>query len=124
MIETAYWELTVYGIAFQSAMHLYNVSKTWPAEEAASLTGPLRQASRAVCSHIAVAWQKRRDEALFVAGLSDAATNATATMVWLQFAFECGYLAEKDHAQMRINYDDIDRLLTKMILEPEKWRER
>ncbi|MCA9977813.1 MAG: four helix bundle protein, partial [Anaerolineales bacterium] len=109
MIETAYWELTVYGIAFQSAMHLHNISKAWPLEESPALTGPMRQASRAVCSHIAIAWKKRHDQTLFLSYLSDATASAAETLVWLSFAFECGYLAEKDHRQMRINYDDIDR---------------
>lgn len=121
MTELAYWELAAYGIAFQSAMHLYNVSKTWPLEESASLTGPLRRSSRAVCTHIAIAWKKRHDQNAFTESLRDAVAQAAETLVWLNFAFACKHLAEKDHTQLYINYDDIDRFLTKMILEPEKW---
>ena len=121
MNDVTYWELSVYGIAFQSAMHLFNVSKTWPAAENVALTGPMRLASRAVCSLIAGAWKKRHDESMFVEALSDAAAQAAATIVWLEFAYECRHLAEKDYRQMRINYDDVDRILTKMMLEPEKW---
>ncbi len=116
---TAFWELTVYGIAFQSAMHLYNVSKGWPAAEQDALNAPLRRAARTVCTSIARAWQQRHHDAAFVAGLHTAAASVAETQTWLQFAAECGYLQAKDYEQMQINYDDVDRMLTKMILDVE-----
>ena len=119
MKEVAYWELHVYAIAFQSAMHIYNISRPWPQEENASLTAPLRLVARQVCTRMASAWNGRHDTAVFIAGLHKAAGYAAAVQVWLKFAAECGYLAENDREQLRVNYDDIDRMLTKMILDVE-----
>ncbi|MCA9933570.1 MAG: four helix bundle protein [Ardenticatenaceae bacterium] len=119
MKEVAYWELHVYAIAFQSAMHIYNISKQWPQEENDSLTAPLRQASRQVCTRMAAAWNGRHDTTRFIAGLHESASYAATVRVWLNFAAECGYLAENDREQLQVNYDDIDRMLTKMILDVE-----
>jgi four helix bundle protein len=117
--QTFFWETAVYGIAFQSAMHLYNISKAWPPEEQDALSTPMRYAARAVCANIARAWAQRPHTANFVAGLHIAAASVAETQSWLQFAAECGYLLPKDYEQMQINYDDVDRLLTTMILDIE-----
>lgn len=65
-------ELEVYRKAFDVAMRIFEVSKTFPKEEMYSLTNQMRRSSRAVCSNLAEAWRKRRYEAAFISKLSDA----------------------------------------------------
>jgi four helix bundle protein len=55
-----YRELRVYQQAFESAIHIYELTKTFSTEERYSLTDQLRRASRSVCATIAEAWRKRR----------------------------------------------------------------
>ncbi len=45
-------DLEVYRKAFDSAMEIYELSKTFPKEEIYSLTDQIRRASRSVCSKI------------------------------------------------------------------------
>jgi hypothetical protein len=65
-IITSYRELRVYKLAFDSAMRIFELSKSWPKEEKYSLTDQIRRASRSVCSNIGEAWRKRRYPSHFV----------------------------------------------------------
>jgi four helix bundle protein len=50
-----YRELRVYQQAFESAIRIYELTKTFSTEERYSLTDQLRRASRSVCATIAEA---------------------------------------------------------------------
>jgi four helix bundle protein len=49
-------ELEVYRVAFEVAMSLFEVSKSFPTEERYSLTDQIRRSSRSVCVNLAEAW--------------------------------------------------------------------
>ncbi|RMH08647.1 MAG: four helix bundle protein [Nitrospirae bacterium] len=53
------------------------------------------------CANIAEAWGKRRYPASFANKLNDAETEAGETLVWIEFAVECGYLDNGSHAALR-----------------------
>jgi four helix bundle protein len=74
-------ELIVYQKAFDAAMQIFELSKTFPKEETYSLTDQVRRSSRSVCANIAEAWRKRRYEKAFVSKLSDAESEAAETQV-------------------------------------------
>src|SRR2546421_8926148 len=100
-----YKELRVYRLAFDSAMEIFQLSKSWPTEEKFSLTDQIRRSSRSVCTNIAEAWRKRRYEAAFVSKLSDSDGEAAETEVHLDFALHCGYVTPDKHASLRDHYD-------------------
>src|SRR6266498_64536 len=101
-------DLDVYKRAFEAAMRVFELSKSFPKEETFSLTDQIRRSSRSVCSNLAEAWRKRRYEAAFISKLSDAEAEAAETQVWLEFAVKCGY-ADRDEAAKL--YDTYDRVL-------------
>src|SRR6476660_5208521 len=100
-------DLEVYEKAFDAAMEIFTVSKSFPKEETYSLTDQIRRSSRSVCANLAEAWRKRRYEAAFVAKLSDSESEAAETQVWLQFAVECGYLERDRAATLYSVYDEV-----------------
>ena len=114
-------ELGVYKLAFEAAMRIFELSKSFPREETYALTDQIRRSSRSVCSNIAEAWRKRRYEAAFVSKLNDAESEAAETQTWLQFAVECGYLAPEIGAELRQTYDYIIGKLVNMIINPTPW---
>jgi four helix bundle protein len=116
-----YEELRVYKLAFESAMRIFELSKTWPSEEKFSLTDQIRRSSRSVCTNLAEAWRKRRYEAAFVSKLSDSDGEAAETEVHLDFALRCSYLAADKHAKLRDDYDHICRQLTNMMNDASAW---
>jgi four helix bundle protein len=52
-------ELIVSKKAFNLAIEVYEVSKSFPKEEKYSLTDQIRRSSRSVCANIAEAYRKR-----------------------------------------------------------------
>lgn len=64
-------DLEVYGLAFDAAMQIFELTKKFPVEKRYSLTDQMRRSSRSVCANLAEAWRKRGYEAAFVAKLTD-----------------------------------------------------
>lgn len=85
------------------------------------MTDQIRRSSRSVCGNIAEAWRKRRYSAHFVSKLSDSDTEAAETIVWLEFACECGYLNKTEYEELLDKYDHICRMLTNMMKSANKW---
>ena len=114
-------ELDVYRTAMDSTMQVFQLSKSFPAEERYSLTDQMRRSSRSVCANLAEAWRKRRYEAAFVSKLSDAETEAAETQVWAEIAFRSGYLKPEVFAHLDDAYDKIIGQIVRMADHPEKW---
>jgi four helix bundle protein len=85
-------DLVVHQKARQTAQEIFRYSKSFPREEAYSLTDQVRRSSRSVGAQIAEAWGKRRFQAHFVSKLTDADAEQLETQYWIDTAFDCGYL--------------------------------
>ncbi len=116
-----YKDLKVYKNAFDAAMEIFQMTKTFPTEERYSLIDQKRRSSRSVCSNIAEAWRKRRYQAAFISKLSDAETEACETQVWLQFSFACGYIGKEKLESLEDKYEHILSQIVLMINESNKW---
>jgi four helix bundle protein len=114
-------DLEVYRLAFDVAMKVFEVSKTFPKEEKYSLTDQIRRSSRSVCSNVAEAWRKRRYEAAFVLKLNDSEAEAAETQTWIEFAVACGYLDKKTARDLYRAYNSILGKLVTMISRPVPW---
>lgn len=118
---TRHQELEGYKKAFEAAMLIFELSKSFPKEETYSLTGQIRRSSRSVCSNIAEAWRKRRYEAAFIARLNDSEGEAAETQTWLEFAAKCKYIDRDTGRDLYKSYDEIIAMLTSMICNPHLW---
>jgi four helix bundle protein len=114
-------DLEVYRKAFDAAMRLFEVSKTFPKEETYSLTDQMRRSSRSVCANLAEAWRKRRYEAAFVSKLCDSESEAAETQVWIEFAVRCGYVNREVAVPLYQTYDEALRMLSSIANHPESW---
>ena len=102
-------------------MEIFKLTKKWPPSENYALTSQIRRSSRSVCGNIAEAWRKRRYPAHFVSKLSDSDAESAETEVWLEFALQCGYNTKDELASLKKNYNDICRMLNKMMKNPKVW---
>jgi len=116
-----YRELRVYQNAIETAMEIFHITKSFPAEEKFSLVDQMRRSSRSVCTNLAEAWRKRRYRAAFIAKLSDAESEACETQVWIEFAERCDYIDKALSDKLDKMYDRIMGQLVKMIDDPGKW---
>ena len=114
-------DLDVYKMAFECAMRIFQLTKTFPVEERYSLTDQTRRSSRSVCSNLAEAWRKRRYKAVFVNKLSDAMQEASETQTWLEFALACGYIDRVTFDDLFAEYENILGKLNAMDMKADSF---
>jgi len=114
-------DLTVYKKAFQLAMEIFEISKTFPREETYSLTDQIRRCSRSVCTNIGEGYRKRKYPKHFISKTSDSDSENAETQVWLQFAFSCKYISNKEFDDLNNKSLEIGKMLNHMIINPEKY---
>jgi len=114
-------DLRVYKTAYDLAVEIFKISKTWPPEERYSLTDQIRRSSRSVCSNLREAWAKRRYEAHFISKLTDSDGENSETDTWLDFARDCGYLSTGDHDCLTEKCGKVGVMIGSMLKNPESF---
>jgi len=113
--------LKVFQLAYQLAMEIFHLSKSFPKEETYSLTDQIRRPSRSVPANIAEAYRKRQYPKHFISKLSDADGEASETQVWLELSRDCGYISTEKCEELFARYEEIGRMLGGMISKPESF---
>jgi four helix bundle protein len=108
-------ELNVYKLARDAAGKVFHLSKSFPREERFSLTDQIRRSSRAVNAMIAEAWARRRYKAAFINKLDEALGEAMESQVWLDHAFDSGYLTKTDFEVLDASFRSVSAMLARMI---------
>lgn len=123
MIEPirSFRELHGYQAAFDVQQRIFRITKSFPKEEAYSLTDPFRRASRSIGASIAEAWQKRRYKAHVISKLSDAHGEQAETQHWIATALACEYISETERNSMLSQCEEIGCKLGTMLAAPAKW---
>ncbi len=114
-------ELDTYKLAFEAAVEIYDLTKSFPKEETYSLTDQIRRSSRSVCANLAEAFRKRKYPKHFVSKLSDSEAESAETQVWLDFALEFKYITPEQFELLDKKYEQIIGKLVNMAVHPEKW---
>jgi len=114
-------DLEVYKMAFNSAMKIFELTKTFPKEETYSLTDQIRRSSRSICSNLGEAFRKRRYPKAFIAKLSDSEGESAETQIWLDFAISCKYISPEIYEELYSEYENVIGKIVRMSLHPENW---
>ncbi len=117
-------KMKVYQLAFQQAMEIFEITKSFPKEEKYSLTDQIRRSSRSVCANIGEGYRKRRYPAHFISKLSDSDMENTETQVWIDFALACGYINKDYHDRLIQTSIKIGSFLGFMIRNPERFQQK
>ena len=114
-------DLKVFQLSYSLAREIFHLSKRFPREELYSLTSQIRRSSRSVAANIAEGFRKRRYPNMLVSKLADSDGEATETQVWLDFALDCGYMTKTDRDRLTAGYEEVGRMLSGMIANPQKF---
>ncbi|MEN8116191.1 MAG: four helix bundle protein [Bacteroidota bacterium] len=114
-------DLLVYKKAFELAMEIYIISKSFPKEEKYSLTDQIRRSSHSVCSNLGESYRKRNYPKHFASKLTDADGENSETLVWLEFVLACEYIETEIFEKLEFQTQEIGKLINYMILNPEKF---
>jgi four helix bundle protein len=119
MIINSAKELEVYKKAYKQAMEIFEISKSFPADEKYALTSQIRRSSRSGCLNLREAWAKRPYEAHFINKLTDCDGENSETDSSLDFSFDCGYINIEKHTELTLQSKEIGRMLGAMLNNPE-----
>jgi len=111
---TSYKDLEIYKRSFKMAMDIFWLTREFPKQEVYSLTSQIVRSSRSVSANITEGWAKREYENVFKQHLIHALGSNSETENWLDFAYECKYLAEKEYKQFKDEINQIGKMLTKL----------
>jgi four helix bundle protein len=114
----------VYQLAYELAMEIFRLTKSFPLDEKYSLTDQIRRSSRSVATNIAEGYRKRQYQKMFVSKLADSDGEAAETQSWLDFSLDCGYIDRETHDLLYSRYESVGGMLGNMIQHPEKFAPR
>ncbi len=114
-------DLIVYQKAYALALEIYRITLDFPADERYSLGSQIKRSSRSVCLNLREAWAKRRYEAHFISKLSDCQGENAETDTSLDFARDHGFISTERHRQLAGINEEVGKMLTSMICNPEKF---
>jgi four helix bundle protein len=104
-------KLIAYQKAFDLALSIFEISKSFPKEETYSLTDQIRRSSRSVNANLAEAYRKRRYPKHFISKLTDADGENSETSTWLDFAFACKYISNEQHISLSNQGIEVGKLI-------------
>jgi len=108
-------DLIVYQKSRQLQREIYNLTKSFPRDEAFSLTNQIRRSSRSIGANITEAWAKRRYEKHFISKLTDSDGEQMETQHWIETALECEYIDQKTSVQLMEKCLEVGRMLNSMM---------
>ena len=111
-------ELEVYKKAYDLAMQVFELSRSFPAEEKFALTSQIRRSSRSICLNLREAWAKRRYEAHFISKLTDCDGENSETDSSLDFARDCGYITLQQHGKLTALSAEVGKMIGGMLKNP------
>jgi four helix bundle protein len=117
-----YNELLAYKLSYALAKEVFLITKGFPKEELFGLSDQIRRSSRSVCVNIVEAYRKRIYPKHFVMKLSDADGECSETIVWIDMAFDFGYIHAEIHDHLLEEYERVGRIIGTMMKSPAKFR--
>ncbi len=120
-IYKGFKDLKVHQISYRLATEIFEITKSFPKEEKYSLIDQIRRSSRSIPANIAEAWHRRKYSRAFVNKLIEAAGEVGETEVWLDFSCDHKYIDKEKHGTLIARYNEVARMLSRMINTPEKF---
>jgi four helix bundle protein len=122
--ESGYKDLLVFNKAYQLALIISRLTKSFPSDERYLIVDQIRRSSRSICANIAEAYRKRQYVKYFISKISDADGEASETVIWLDFSKDLGYITEDQYNDLINRYREIGKMLGSMLKNPEKFLPR
>lgn len=112
-------DLVVYQKSRQLQSEIFRLTKSFPKDEAFSLTDQIRRSSRSIGANIAEAWAKRRYEKHFISKLTDSDGEQMETQHWIETSLDCEYIDPKTSMRLVAKCLELGRMLGVMMEKSE-----
>ncbi len=119
--EAAVEQLMVWRDANDLAVHIREMSESFPAEEHDWLTDPIRHAARAAADRIAQGWHERRDPDAMVDRLTAAESDLHELQTWALIAMRHHHWSHEVAEEVDQRCEAILDALSDMIHYASRW---
>jgi four helix bundle protein len=109
-----YKDLLVYQQAYQAALAVSKLTRTFPRSEQFELATQMRTAARSIPANIPEGWARRESSAEFRRFLQMAIGSCAEMRVWLDFSRDEGYVNGTALEDLHGEYDRVGALLHKL----------
>jgi four helix bundle protein len=110
-----YHRLSVYKKSYALALEIHKLTLTFPKIEQYELAQQLRRSSKSIPANIAEGMGKQESKPDVKRFIRMALGSCDESRVWLEFAKDLGYLAQKDHKNFDERYQEVGRMLQGII---------
>jgi four helix bundle protein len=114
-------DLEDYKQSKELAYRIYELTKSFPAEEKYSLTDQIRRSSRSIGAQIAGCRGKRRYQNHFILKLTDSDAEQLETQHWIELANENNYIDQNTRSELIKKCETIGKMLNSMIEKSSKF---
>ena len=115
-----YKELQIYKRAYKSALAVYKMTKTFPAEERYAIVSQMQRASTSIALNIAEGYARKDSQSDYKRFLTMAIGSVAEMDVLINFSKDLGYITEDQYEKASKEYDEIGRMLNKYIQSVKK----
>lgn len=112
-------DLRFYKMVYSLALQIFEVSRSFPKEERYGLTDQIRRSSRSVVANLAEGYRKKRYPKLYLSKLIEVDGELAETQVWIDFAYDFGYITVETRRTWFQGYEDAGRMLGGLIASAE-----
>ena len=116
---SSYRDLKAYQRSYELALEIHKRTKEFPVLERRELGSQLRRAASSVPINIAEGYGRKRSAEDFKRFLVIALGSCNEVSVILDLARDLGYLVKEEHARWQGQYDEVGKMLNKLI---QVWR--
>lgn len=85
-------DLDIYNDSYKLALHIHELTLSFPKEEKYSLIDQIRRSSRSVAMNIREGFAKRKYQNVFIKHLVDSIGSSEETRGWLEFSRDLTYI--------------------------------
>ena len=105
----------VYSMATQVALHIFELSRTFPQGGPKSVRSKLISCSGNVCSYLSSAWQNKNTRNVFIDNLNMASDFATQAKELVQEALDYDFMDPRIAKVLDKKYEEILEKISEMI---------
>jgi four helix bundle protein len=104
--------MAVFGRAYDVALDVHKISKSFPKDEQFELANQLRRSSKSICANLAEGRARQQgSSAEFRRFVLIALGSTDESLLWCRFARDLGYIDQSTHADLEARFSEVARML-------------
>ena len=112
---TSVRQMEVFKLAYEASLEIHRSSLEFPKIEQYALADQLRRSTKSICINLAEGFDRQRQSsAEFKRFIAIAIGSCSESSVWIDYAYDLGYISLETKQRWQVTYDSVHRMLVKL----------